>query len=367
MAGATGAVKFLPPLVPALVSGLRTTATCDTPRVTALTSRTRTLLFIGGALAINTIDALAIRMAAGTPRAAWVGAGAVVDLVGVVTLLYWSLLVRRGLRGRASLAVVAAVSAVRATLLLPTPAPLRLAVVGALEVAVVGAMGWAVWSARRRMHASNAPGDIVDTLRGAASRLLPMPAVAEVVALELAVLAYAFGLAPQTASPTARAFPMVRRSGLDGLVGVITFAGLVEIAVMHLLLSRWSPVAAWLATASGVYGLLYLCGLTRAIAGRPVLVGDDRLVLRYGLTFQLAVPVDAIVSMAPASRGATADVTLPRRRTPAWMLTFDAALEARGLFGRRQLVRTVAITVDDDAAFGRAVGDLIARRTGRTS
>ncbi len=336
--------------------------------MTLASPRLRTGLFIGAALAINVVDAVAVRAAAGSPRAAWVGAGAVVDLVGVVTLLYWRLLVRPGLRGRVSMAVVAALSAVRAALLLPTPPPVRLAVVGLLEAGVVGALGWAVWSTRARAREHGADADIVDTLRVAAGRLIPVPAIAELVTFELAVMAYALGLAgPAGEVPAVERFPMVKRSGFDGLVGVITFAGLVEIAIVHLLLSRWQPVAAWLATAVGVYGLVYLRGLTRAIAGRPVLVNDTRLVVRQGLTFHLDVPAKALLTIEPIAGRVAADVTLPRRRTPAWLLTLDAAHEARRLFGRRHMVRTVALTVDDDAAFGRAIAGVIARRTARTS
>jgi hypothetical protein len=340
---------------------------CHTARVTLASPRLRTGLFVGAALAINVIDALAVRAAAGSPRAAWVGAGAVVDLVGVVTLLYWGLLVRPGLRGRASMAVVAALSAVRAALLLPTPPPVRLAIVGLLEGGVVGALGWTVWSARGRVRAGGTDTDVVDTLRAAATRIIPVPAIAELVTFELAVMAYAVGLAgPARAMSGVECFPMVKRSGFAGLIGVITFAGLVEIAIAHLLLSRWQP-AAWLATAVGVYGLVYLRGLTRAIDARPILVDDARIVVRQGLTFHLDVPVEAIRAAEPVAARVAADVTLPRRRTPAWLLTLDTPLEARRLFGRRQMVRTLALTVDDDAAFGRAIAGVIARRTARTS
>lgn len=336
--------------------------------MTLAAARTRTWLFAGAALTINAVDALAVRAAAGSPRAAWVGAGAVVDLVGVVTLLYWGLLVRPGLRGRASMMVVATLSAVRAALLLPTPPPVRLAMVGLLEVGVVGALGWAAWSARTRVRGDGVDTDIVDTLRAAATRIIPVPALAELVTVELAVMAYAMGLArPAREGPGVEQFSMVKRSGFDGLIGVITFAGLVEIAVAHLLLSRWQPWAAWLATAVGVYGLVYLRGLTRAITARPVLVNDARLVVRQGLTFHLDVPAEALLAIEPITGQTRADVTLPRRRSPAWLLTLDAPHEARRLLGRRQMVRTVAVTVDDDPGFGRAIAGVIARRTARTS
>jgi len=70
----------------------------------------------------------------------------------------------------------------------------------------------------------------------------------------------------------------------------------LEVGVVHLLVPA-GPVRTLLLIA-GLYGLAWLAGyLLGAGPVRPHLVTDDRVVLRFGLTTDIVVPLDAIAQV----------------------------------------------------------------------
>ena len=135
---------------------------------------------------------------------------------------------------------------------------------------------------------------------------------------------------------------------------------LVEMAPVHLLLERWSPVFAWLATSVTLYSAIWLIGLARAFRLRPVLLGPDNLYLRYGLLFQLQVPIELIAQIRNANSG-DKGFAVPRKSAPTLSIEFTRQLQAEGFFGIQRRVRQVAITPDDEPAFRNELANTISR------
>jgi hypothetical protein len=139
-------------------------------------------------------------------------------------------------------------------------------------------------------------------------------------------------------------------------------AAVVELFVVHLLVHARSPRLAWALAAVSALGIVWLLGFIRALVLRPVLVSPQRVVVRAGVQWQLEIPRAAIerieagrVLRAPSKRAPGHLQGTPVAQ-PNVMITLREPLEAHGLYGRRKLVRTVSLSLDDPAGFARLIG-----------
>ena len=315
-------------------------------------------LFVALAVAVNVIDSFVARSLDADSARRVFALAITVDIVGVVGLLYYVLLVKPGLRAPSSLGLVLLASAMRATAFHPNGTLARAALIGTCEVGVLAFAVHAVRRWRGESSATTALCDPLDVIHEATLGLLPQPGLARLLAAELGAVYYA--LRPWRAQPHtppgARAFAMDARSGLAGVWGILAGLAGLEVVALHLLLAQSRPGVAWVATAFGAYGLLWFVGFARAIRLRPVLVSATHLDVRYGLAFRLRLERQRVASIRPATPADRREATVvPSRRTPAWCLALTEPVVAEGLFGRRIVVRRLALTVDDDRALGQAL------------
>jgi hypothetical protein len=79
------------------------------------------------------------------------------------------------------------------------------------------------------------------------------------------------------------------RHELPMILLLASFA-VIELFLMHLLLSLWSSAAAWIASALTLAGLLHMTLLVRAMVRRPILVDDRAVRVRCGIATEVVVP-----------------------------------------------------------------------------
>ncbi|MGO4885545.1 MAG: hypothetical protein ACLP59_32685 [Bryobacteraceae bacterium] len=131
-------------------------------------------------------------------------------------------------------------------------------------------------------------------------------------------------------------------------------AVIVEGVPMHLLLHRWSHVAAWISTGIGIYSFLWMVALYRSLALRPVLVSADHVVLQVGFLWRAEFRPDrirAVRRFSAADRGCLSLVVI---NAPQWIVELHEPVAVRGPLGRRKPVTRIALAVDDTEAFGAA-------------
>jgi hypothetical protein len=302
-----------------------------------------------------------------------VAAGLTFDLTVFVPLLYWLLLVRgRGWPGFTVVGVFL-LSLAGAAAVLPAAnqgalarlkwlgVPAEAALVVYLVVRAVRAVG-----GRR---AAAAGGDVFNGLRTTVRELLPVRAVAEAVAYEVATLYYAlfsWRAAPATAGARA-VFTHHRRIAYGGVVGGLMVAVAAETLPIHLLLGRWSATAAWVLTGLSLYTLLWLFGDYRALVLRPTLLRGEVLEVRIGLRWNLEVPLAAIrghrrVRAAPPPRRTPGYLRAVPIGWPRILLELVEPIEARGPYGLRKEVRLLGLIVDDEEAFLASLARAAERR-----
>jgi hypothetical protein len=296
------------------------------------------------ALAINALCFALVRL---IPRPQ-VEFGAAVDVAITVPALYLLLIVRAGLAPAASVTSLFVLGLLRATWLAPRLAIARPLVSAAAEVAICALL---IMRVRRGLHTTNG-GDLLERLESVAREIVPSCRATAVLAGELAIFWYAFAswrCAPDVPDG-AHAFTLHRQSGVATLFGFLSGVSLMEAALIHLLVARWSVTVAWVLTALSVYGAVWLAAVARSFVLNPVLVTETEVIVRAGLLWSLRLPRGSATIERP---GAVCDLRVPILADPNVVLRLAEPMIARGLYGITRKVTTVAVGFDDPAAFTR--------------
>jgi hypothetical protein len=308
-------------------------------------------------LSINLIDGLVTPSIEDPERRMLVAVAATFDVVVLVTALYYWLLVRPGIRGRTSLAVVALTSVVRATFLYPNAAGMRAVITGVCEAGLIGFVF--VHLRHRKQGAPERALDPLEAIRAALANVVFVPVLLNAIAAEATILYYAlFSWRAKPHIPVGtRAFTIYRKVGQTDLLDVLPIACALEMIPVHLLLKQWSATVAWISTGLTLYGVIWLVGIARAFRLRPVLVGRDYVYLRYGLLFELRIPADTIGRLRRA-RVEDRSFAVPRKSDPTVCIELLRPLYAQGLFLLGKRVTKIGVTPDDQVAFVGAVAGL---------
>lgn len=316
-------------------------------------SRVQSLVMGGVALGALYMVAFAILASGAFARAPELIAFAVtLDLTVTATLIAWWFGVRRSSLPSWIAFVVFAWGVVVARLWVShAPLPLLVAVGGMAEVVT---MGWLVLRLRRVVltaRAARHEGPIGSIEAGLLEARIPAR-IAAIFASELAVLGLA--LTGWFRRPQRGAMSM-RSTGWLTYVGVIGFLVVVETAVTHFLLAAmWSPIAAWVATATSAYLLLWLIGDAQAIRLHPVAIDGEKLRVMVGVRWRAAIPLTAIASVTEIRSVPDGALNLALLE-PTVLVTLREPVVVRGLLGRRRRADRLALTIDDPKAFAAAV------------
>jgi len=268
-----------------------------------------------------------------------VAAAASVDVIVIVSAIYYWMLVRPGIRRAGSIVFVATLGVLHATYFYSDRVVLRAVVAGVCEA---GLIGFVVLQIRRRGVSAESPF------------------VLKLLTCELRILYYALfsWRAKPDVPANARAFTIHQRVGQAQLFGMLPLVCVLEIVPVHLVVNRWNPLAAWIVTAISIYGAIWLIGIARAFRLRPVLVGGDYLDLRYGLLFRLRVDRETIAAVRRAQPG-DRNFAVPRKSEPTICIELARPMAAERLFGLSRAVIKVAVTPDDEPEFVRELTRLL--------
>ena len=163
----------------------------------------------------------------------------------------------------------------------------------------------------------------------------------------------ATAVGPPDADPHVSIFAYHR--SLGPLVGAILGLACVEAFVVHIVaMAYWGwkiAVGLGLLDISFVVALIWLL---RSFKRCPIMLQDDRLIMRTGVRLRVAVDVDNIAGFrATWSAG---DIKAPHVLNMALIAWPNIVIDLhRPILRRRKSITTIAHCVDDPAAFRRAV------------
>ncbi|MGI8510600.1 MAG: hypothetical protein ACR2MQ_14895 [Gemmatimonadaceae bacterium] len=266
-------------------------------------------------------------------------AAAAVDLLGVVTLAYWLLVVRRGIASTRTILTVFAMSLLGARLLLPASAVSRLEL----------------------MRLAMAPVEIGSVC----AAIIPNALAARFTASELATTAYAFIPAPLPRDgenhTTFTVAPLLGKPMMWALIGLV----LVETIPVHLLIEHWSVRVAWVVTGLTVYSAILIVGHVRSVTIRRCELLSDSLVLRVGLRCDAALPLTEIESVKPlawrdAATLAPSVMNAAKPQSANVIVTLKRPLRVAGIIATKRTVSQIALRLATPHGMIAAVNSCLA-------
>ncbi len=225
-----------------------------------------------------------------------------------------------------------------------------------IEVAVVSFIIAKVYSIRKRFKENHdTSSDFFFVLKKACEEILPKKLV-PIFATEIAVLYYGL-INWKKRQFNANEFTYHSKSGTTTLLSSFIFIILVEAIVVHLLLSRWSEIAAWILTGLSLYTVIQVLGFVKSLSQRPFLVGTDRLTLRYGILSEVDINLRHIKSIELSKKPIKVDKTCVKLspfgelENHNIIIYLNAENTLAGLYGTKKKFKTLALHVDQPKAF----------------
>lgn len=300
------------------------------------------------------------RMRAVLHRPEAVSLGLLVDLLVVVPLAFYLLAVRRAGWPARTLIPLFLFSLTGAAWVLPEQREMLKRLSEILSIpAEIGLVAWISVRTARSLKATRGEGtdDMLERLRQVAREILPLRAVSEAIAFEMAVVYFSlFAWRRRPHAPSgARVFSYHRTSGYGALGFAFLIVTLAEAIPVHLLVTRWSPRGAWLLTVLAAYGLLWFLADYRATRLRPILLDEEDLTIRTGLRWTVRIPRAHIVAIH--KKGPQSELfiraALPAM-TPLW-IELAEPVTAQGPYGKEKRAQWISLGVDDAKAFREAL------------
>lgn len=159
------------------------------------------------------------------------------------------------------------------------------------------------------------------------------------------------------------AFSYHNAGGYMSMMLGLALAFPVEIVGVHLLISQWSVIGAFIVTALSIYAAIWLIGDARARVMRPVAIGDGCVRLECGIQMEAVVPLSDIEEVCHSESNIgvldKADKlnygTFYRANT--WVVA-KRPFEVRTMYGTKR-VRAIGLSLDDPQMFAQAIQESV--------
>ena len=232
------------------------------------------------------------------------------------------------------------------------------AVVVAMALTGLAFMGWSAVRATRTFRDTRSLGD-------AAREVLPARLV-RFAAFELGMMRLAL-LGWRQAPNVPRGAIAFAGHRIEGqMIAMMLVLQVLEIGVVHLLVSRWSALAAFILLALSLWGIVFTLALINGLRVYPVLLSEDGLRVRNGPLVDETVSLSAIEAIEPSishEECKRRDVLRATMLThPNVVLRLDPPLRRSDLLGRVREIERVAFRLDDPAPFIAALKARLAMR-----
>jgi hypothetical protein len=289
-----------------------------------------------------------------------------VDLTFGLTLAWWLIVVRAKRASARSVVAVFVLAIAGAAVTLPAGhrdvlRDFRYLAIP-FELALIVGIVVAVRRASRQLAAEGATLDVPERIRAVLAESIPAR-VADVVAMESAILYYAFASWRRRpfAPAEAVAFTSYRKTGFLGILYTAAGLSVVEVLIVDLVLRTRHPLTANVLLVVGVFGGVWLLGFARAVQLRPILLDRETLRLRMGLQWAIDIPraniqlVEFDRARIPADKRTPGYLRLVTQ--PNVLITLREQQLVRGPYGVRRSVQRVAFAIDDTKKFRQHFND----------
>lgn len=235
-----------------------------------------------------------------------------------------------------------------------------------IEVSVLAFVVLKVRGAIRSFKAHQRPGaDFYNVLQETVRELVPGRLSGFLVS-EISVIYYGF-LNWKKKELKSNEYSYHMRSGTPALFGALIFMIMVETFAVHLILVKWSSIAALVLTILSIYSAMQFLGFARAFSKRPFVLENGKIVLRYGILNEAIIDVAHIDGVEVSRR--PLDEEKEERKLSLLgdfeshniIITCRQSQVMKGIYGLNRTFSTLAIHVDEKDQFVQAVQEEMKR------
>ncbi|WP_428327355.1 hypothetical protein [Mucilaginibacter sp.] len=206
--------------------------------------------------------------------------------------------------------------------------------------------------------------DPIYNLRYAMADVIGESLAVKVIASELAVLRYGllFWKKEKSALKGSITFSTHKEFNYIAIWCILIVAVMVEVTAFHLLLLRWSSLAANVVTALSLYGIVFFIADLTAIIKRKVLIGNEQIVLRTGLRWSVNTQLDNISAVKKISNDYQSEEEYFKggiiKNSCNLLITFHQSVQVDKLYGASKAYNTILMHIDNYEEFAAAVTKL---------
>ncbi|MFK8038154.1 MAG: hypothetical protein AB8B74_07690 [Crocinitomicaceae bacterium] len=205
--------------------------------------------------------------------------------------------------------------------------------------------------------------DFHSNIKIALADIMPQKAIS-FVAMEVSAFYYSF-IKWKSLNLAKNEYTYHRESGTRAILIVLLFLIGIETFVFHLLLESWSTIFAWVLTGLSIYSGFQILGILKSLSQRPVMIKNDKIVLRYGIIAEGEALIQDIKSIS-GFKGEIADKESIKSFSPLGdleghnvIIEFEAPFQYTGFYGFKKEATTLALFIDDPKSFILAVEESI--------
>lgn len=295
--------------------------------------------------------------------------GITIDLLITVPLIYF-LIIRKTAIPKITVVPILLLGFLIGTYFLPRSSQMYLDIfqkwaLPVIEISVLAFIVIKVRSAIKKYKAiEGKSGDFFSALKSTCQDILPNGLVG-LFATEIAVMYYGF-IHWKKRTTQANEFTYHEKSGTRTLLIAFLFIIPAETFVVHLLLAQWSTVIAWVLTGLSLYAMIQVLGFMKSLSRRPMAIGKNSLILRYGILAETEIPFTAIERFELTNKPLITD-GLSRNLSPLWQVEGSNVIIFLikenllfGLYGIKKSFNVLALHVDEPVEFKLKIDSLIA-------
>ncbi len=208
--------------------------------------------------------------------------------------------------------------------------------------------------------------DFFTTLKDICYEILPKKLVLP-FATEVAVLYYGF-INWKSRTINKNEFTYHKKSGTLALLGAVISIIAIETFVLHILLSRWIEIVAWIISGLSIYTAIQVFGFAKSLTKRPIIILPDKLILRYGILNETEIRFDDIDSIELSRKPIIQDETSKKLSPLGELESHNVIIRLNeentltGLYGIKKKFKVLALHVDKEIEFKKKMENALQQK-----
>ncbi|SMG52444.1 hypothetical protein SAMN05661096_03924 [Marivirga sericea] len=293
------------------------------------------------------------------------------DLLLTVPLVYF-LLIRKSAIPKTTVVPVMVIGLVIGSYFLPEESQTYLALfktwaLPVIEISILLFITIKVRTAIRKYRTvKGSTPDFLDALKTTCYEMLPKSIVIPVVT-EIAVFYYGF-IYWKKRKLKANEFTYHKESGTIALLAVTIFIIAVETIVLHIYLSKWSNIAAWILTCLSIYSGVQLFGFLKSMLKRPIAIENGKLLLRYGIMNETVIDLRNIESIEVSSKDLELNKETRKLSILGELESHNIVIRLKeenmltGLYGIKRTYKNLTLCIDKKIEFTNKINKALQRQ-----